>query len=148
MLEIERKFLIKNLPKKLLENIRGEEILQGYIQISPEEIRLRKRDIKFFLTMKSEGGVSREEVEVEVSKPIFDILWPLTKDKRIEKVRYTIPLGELKAEIDVYSNQKIVVEVEIPTEHFDFVIPNWFGKEVTEDKWYKNKNLAVYGFPD
>jgi adenylate cyclase len=42
------------------------------------------------------------------------------------------------------------VEVEFKTEEESdqFVIPNWFGKEVTDDEKYKNKNLAMSGKPE
>ena len=43
----------------------------------------------------------------------------------------------------------MIVEIEFSdiknAKSFD--IPNWFGKEVTENNAYKNKNLAKFGLP-
>lgn len=145
-MEIERKYLVDKLPEGLLDNYEGEEILQGYVKVSPYEIRLRKKGNKFWLTKKNGGGLQREEVEIEISREIFDILWPLTEDKRIEKVRYKIPLGNLEIELDIYNNRRMVAEVELPDKDYRFESPKWFGKEVTYDERYKNKNLAINGF--
>lgn len=146
-MEIERKYLVNVLPDGLLDGLAGEEILQGYIKVSPYEIRIRKKGCNFYLTKKSGRGLQREEVEVEITKGIFDILWPLTGGKRIEKMRYTIPFGPLKIELDIYNKRRMMAEVELPDKDYKFEAPEWFGEEVTYNERYKNKNLAVAGFP-
>lgn len=60
---------------------------------------------------------------------VDNILWLLTDARRIEKIRYTIPLENLKIEVDIYANRKIVAEVEIPSEDYKFDVPDWFEKE-------------------
>ena len=148
--EIERKFLVDKFPRC---NLIFKCILyQGYLQTTPTEIRIRKEqkafEEKYLITSKSLGDFAREEIELEVNKEIFETLWSLTEGKRIEKVRYIVKLDDsLEAELDVYSNCKITVEVELPNENFVFEPPAWFGKEVTYDKRYKNRNLALNGFP-
>ena len=67
----------------------------------------------------------------------------------IKKLRYFIPLeNNLIAELDIYQDQLeglMVVEVEFPSINHarNFMVPNWFGTELTENKKYKNKNLAT-----
>ena len=66
----------------------------------------------------------------------------------VEKTRYEIPLaGGIVAELDVYHGKLdglITVETEFESEKQAnaFSPPSWFGKDVTTDKRYKNKNLA------
>lgn len=151
--EIERKFLVASLPENL-EQYPQKEIVQGYIAITSDEteVRLRKKGEKYFQTIKSGSGKTRNEHEVEISEDQFNSLWPTTEGKRVEKVRYEIPLGESIIELDVYSgdlNGLLTAEVEFKSEEDSnsFEPPAWLEKEVTEDKRYKNQNLALHGKP-
>jgi adenylate cyclase len=151
--EIERKFLVKSLPADLMRYPR-KEIAQGYPIVANDgaEVRLRKIGGRYFQTIKSGGGKVRTEVEIEITKEQFDVLWPATEGKRLEKIRYIIPHRGRKIELDVYRGKLaglLVAEVEFDSaeESERFSPPAWFGKEVTEDKRYKNKNLALYGTP-
>ncbi|MCL4152502.1 UNVERIFIED_CONTAM: hypothetical protein GTU68_019859 [Idotea baltica] len=147
-MEIERKWLVETLPD--LSKARRYKIIQGYISIAEngDEVRLRKKDNLYFQTIKSKGGLVRSEVEIKLTEEQFNTLWPTTEDKRIVKTRYEIPINSLIAEVDIYKENLEglkIVEVEFSTieEAELFSFPNWFGKEVTEDEAYKNKNLAV-----
>ena len=149
--EIERKFLIKNLPENL-ENFTHYEIKQGYISTDPT-IRLRQQDDNYILTVKSAGLMKKEEYELNLTEDQFNRLWKKTEGNTIEKTRYVIPLNNgLKAELDVYKgflSGFINVEVEFPStkEAILFDIPNWFGQEVTQDPRYSNSSLAKFGKP-
>jgi adenylate cyclase len=152
--EIERKFLVKDLPKNL-HQYPSTEIMQGYLAITEDrrEVRLRKKGEHFFQTVKSGYGLQRSEVEIEISKDQFEKLWSMTKRKRIEKVRFEIDHSGMKIELDIYKgilNGLIVAEVEFLSidEARSFIPPDWFGREVTEDERFKNKNLALFGVPD
>jgi adenylate cyclase len=152
--EIERKFLVKELPENL-HQYPSTEIIQGYFAITKDgtEVRLRKKGERYFQTVKSGFGLQRVEAEIEISKDQFEKLWPMTEGKRIEKVRFEIDHSGIKIELDIYSgilNGLIVAEVEFPSieQAKSFIPPNWFGKEVTEDERYKNRNLVLYGIPD
>ena len=67
----------------------------------------------------------------------------------IIKNRYNIKLdNELTAELDVFDNQLnglILVEVEIEKEEdiINFVKPDWFGKDVSKNKKYRNSFLST-----
>ena len=143
--EIERKFLVEYLPN--LENVSAVKIEQSYLSLNPE-IRIRREGNKYFYTEKSEGTLVRNENNQEINK----ITYLKLKEKKIGniiyKTRYKLQLkNELVAEIDIYEDYLeglMVVEVEFPNlkEAKDFVIPPYFGKEITKDKKFKNKNLS------
>lgn len=145
MNEIERKFLVKEMPNLLMFS--NSQIVQGYISFSPE-IRIRNNGNKYYLTCKSDGGLVRKESETEVDKYTFESLKMLIKENLISKRRYKIPLENgLVAELDIYQDSLhglSTVEIEfkdVETAKM-FVIPDWFGEEITNDLKYKNKNLA------
>jgi len=145
MLEIERKFLVKAVPD--MANYNVTEIEQSYLSFSPE-IRIRKKGTKYFITKKSEGTEVREEIEFEIDDMTYEILSNLITGRTIRKLRVEIPLSDSAiAELDVYQDDLeglFTVEIEFETEEQanEFVLPDWFGLEVTEDLRYKNKNLA------
>ena len=143
-MEIERKFLVKELPN--LSGAKSSEIMQGYVSISPE-VRVRKLDDKYYRTEKGEGTVVREEREWEISSKEGEALFASVQTNVIEKTRYYIPCGKYTAELDIYKGKfsgLCVVEIEFPTldEANAFVPPVWFGEDVSEKKEYRNKNLA------
>ena len=147
-MEIERKFLVHNLPEQL-EQFDSQEIKQWYISKTPE-IRLRQAGTKYWLTLKSKGGLVRLEHEVPLNKKAFTKLLPSVTTEGIYKTRYKIPLeNDLIAELDTFNSKEhfnlITVEVEFTSEAaaHAFTPPVWFGKDITEDSSYKNRNLAA-----
>lgn len=145
-MEIERKFLVKNLP--LLEKYEHKEIEQAYLSFDPEiRLRMINRE-KFYLTKKSPGTISREEEELPISEEVYNILHQIIISPKLQKTRYIIPLNEnLIAELDIYhleleGLQTVEVEFNNLEDAYRFVIPDWFGEEITENLNYKNKNLA------
>ena len=143
-MEIERKFLVKELPD--LSGAKSSEIMQGYVSISPE-VRVRKLDNKYYRTEKGEGMVVREEREWEITMSEGEELFANIQTNVIEKTRYYLPCGKYTAEIDIYKGKfsgLTVVEIEFPTllEANAFTPPAWFGEDISEKKEYRNKNLA------
>ena len=148
--EVERKFLLEALPDSV-SGITPLELEQGYLALDPEgkEVRLRKSGTQFWLTVKSSGDLVREEYEVTLTREQFEVLWPATAGKRLRKDRYKVPLGEWKAEIDIYQGPLKglkVVEVEFPSEEAAnaFEKADWMGREVTHLSFLKNKNLLQF----
>lgn len=148
-LEIERKFLVAELP--VLDNLMSVRIHQGYFTQAGDsvEIRLRRIGSDCFLTLKSTGGVEREEYEVPITEEQFQVLWPATAPRHFEKTRYigSLPDG-LTFELDVFSGDLAplkLVEVEFSSrEAADrFIPPPWFGKDVSEDASFKGRSLAT-----
>lgn len=142
--EIERKFLVDKLPS--LESYPCEHIIQAYVSVEPE-IRVRKKGKKYFLTEKSGYGIVREEKEREICEEEFLCGMGKSEGRVLTKTRYYIPYEKYTIELDVYEgkNEGIVVcEVEFDSfeEANNFIPPAWFGKDVSDDKIYKNKALA------
>jgi adenylate cyclase len=150
--EVERKWLVRDLPQ--LSMGEGKEVIQGYIAVAADgtEVRLRQTDGKFFQTVKSGGGLVRDEIEIDLTQDQFEALWRAAAGRRLKKTRYTWDWAGNQVEIDVYHGSLaglIVAEVEFPSAHAsaEFVPPPWFGTEVTEDMHYKNVTLAMQGRP-
>jgi adenylate cyclase len=153
-IEIERKFLVAQPPADL-DRHPSTAIEQGYLAIGDDgtEVRIRRRDADATLTVKGSGARSRVEEELEIDGARFDRLWPLTEGRRIEKTRYEIPAGDgLTIELDVYRGALeglVVAEVEFDSDAAAdaFSGPAWLGREVTDDRRYKNQRLACDGLP-
>ncbi len=149
-MEIERKFLIKELP--LLQGYNTSKITQGYISIDPV-IRVREMAPNYFLTVKSKGAMIREEFELAITQEQYASLCSKLEGVAIEKTRYFIPLdNHLTAELDIYKGALkglITVEVEFSSseEASCFNVPMWFGRDITYDNRYKNNHLSLYGIP-
>jgi len=147
-LEIERKFLILSPPADSL-SYDSHDISQGYlINKDDNEIRIRRIDSKYYLTIKSGRGKIRQEIEIRITASQFNSLWPITTGKRILKKRYIIPYGGVDIELDVFHGRHrglMMAEVEFKNENESriFNIPAWFGKEVTHDPRFRNANLAT-----
>jgi CYTH domain-containing protein len=151
--EIEKKFLLRRLPAGISE---GTKIRQGYLSAGDPEVRVRAKGEKFFLTRKSGTGFVRGEEEYEITKNVFDVLWSLTENARIEKTRYEIIGADgLVWEIDEFQTGAteglFLAEVELPDESIVPEIPPAIAEvieiDVTNDEAYKNKNLAINPTP-
>ncbi len=150
-MEIERKFLVKELPENL-EGFVKKEIEQTYISTDPT-IRLRKSDSDFILTVKGHGNLAREEFELPLDIDQYKRLLEKAETPTVSKTRYLIPIdNNLTAELDVYHgvlNGLLTVEVEFASidEAEAFSPPAWFGDDVSYDRRYKNTSLAINGLP-
>jgi CYTH domain-containing protein len=152
--EIERKFLVDRIPDAV-QVARNAEIVQGYLTSESQgaEVRLRRKGRKFYATVKSVGSLTRAEYEIELTEAQFDVLWPATEGRRVEKTRYELDHRDLVIEVDIYRGQLaglVTAEVEFAQveQSEAFAPPDWLGTEITEDARYKNKNLALHGLPE
>ena len=147
-MEIERKFLIKELPD--LSKYDYVEIEQGYLCTHPV-VRIRKKNNKYILTYKGSGLLAHEEIEAELTEEGYKHLAKKIYGNLITKRRYLIPLDPYTIELDVFSGHMdglIMAEVEFPTvEEADaFTAPDWFGEDVTNDRRYHNSEM-IFGNP-
>ena len=144
--EIERKFLVigDGWRRKARE---ASHIIQGYLARGRKAtVRVRIKDNKVAtLTVKSrEPGASRAEFEYKIPLKHARALLELCGSARIDKRRYEVAHGRLKWEIDVFGPPHeglVVAEVELPTEATELTLPDWIGKEVTDDPAYRNSAL-------
>jgi CYTH domain-containing protein/CHAD domain-containing protein len=151
--EIERKFVLAALPPRA-RGAAAVPIEQGYLNLEgATEVRLRRAGDALRLTAKSGEGEVREETEIELTADQFDALWPLTAGRRILKTRLLVPLGQdLTAEIDRYEGDLaglLTAEVEFTSLEAcrAWEPPAWIGREVTGERAWSNRALAMGGRP-
>lgn len=149
-MEIEKKYLLKELPK--LENYEYHKIEQAYLCTDPV-VRVRREDENYYMTYKGSGMMSREEYNLPLNKEAYVHLLEKADGNIISKTRYLIPLGveELVAEVDVFEPPfapLIMAEVEFHSEEqaHAFAAPEWFGEEVTFDGRYHNSYMSKMKF--
>ena len=151
--EIERKFLVPAVPSSL-ELGSGSRLRQGYLAIDgPVEVRVRRSGDASVLTIKAGSGLARTEVERDLTEAEADELWPATEGRRVEKVRFSLPLptGDV-IEVDVYEGALdglVTAEVEFADGEAAtaFDAPDWCARELTGDAAWSNAVLAVQGRP-
>ncbi|MCG8324854.1 MAG: CYTH domain-containing protein [Thiotrichales bacterium] len=141
--EIERKFLVQD------ETWRGHVVRschykQGYMSSNQAcSIRVRIEADRAFLNIKSATlGITRKEYDYEI--PISDaseILESLCEKPLLEKTRYFVEHGAHTWEIDEFSGDNeglVVAEVELDDPDEKPELPDWIGREVSDDPRYYN----------
>lgn len=147
-MEIERKYLILQLPKDL-ESYPCRIIEQGYLCTEPV-IRIRRDNDTFELTYKSSGLMIREEYNLPLTQDAYTHLLSKIDGRLIQKRRYMIPLpNDLTIELDLFEGDLAplaLAEVEFPDEDTarHFQAPDWFGEDVTFSGKYHNSQLSKF----
>ena len=105
-----------------------------------------------WITVKAGRGVARTEVQVAIPVAEAEALWPHTAGRRLEKVRFFVPVEGGTAEVDRYADELDglwTVEVEFDSEAASaaFTPPAWFGAELTDVDGWSNAALARRGRP-
>ena len=151
-LEIERKYLVRLAPPDL-HSWPFEEVRQGYLAIEPDgsEVRVRQHGSNCVLTYKRGSGAQREEVEIQIDAAQFEMLWPATGYRRVQKRRYRVGAAQIVL-LDVFGGTLsglllAEVEFENTAQSAAYLPPAWLGPDVTADSRYANRNLAVHGRP-
>ena len=154
-MEIERKFLIKKLPKTLdLSKYTKKDIEQIYLYIDELSIiRIRKvtikNNIKYKYTVKTgKKGISNQEYEVEISEEQYKRLYNNRNKNYIilNKTRYIIPyINNLNIELDIFSREYeglILAEIEYESESQakGIKVPDWFDMDISNS--ITNSDLA------
>ncbi|MDO4976187.1 MAG: CYTH domain-containing protein [Eubacteriales bacterium] len=145
-MEIERKFLVKELPENL-QQYPHDELCQAYVCTAPV-IRVRQKNDTYILTIKSGGMLAREEIEMPIDATAFEHLKAKKDGMLISKTRYKIPEEhgytiELDLFHDVYEGFHMA-EVEFESEEAanNYTPPAWFGEDVTFDPRFHNSRLC------
>jgi len=157
--EIERKFLIEFPNISWLEknkNCKKLEIIQTYLNSNAdEEVRVRQRgyDGNYIYTQtikRNVNDITRVEIEKRLTKDEYlNLLMNADTSKHpIRKTRYCLIYKNQYFEIDIYPfwNDKAIVEIELNDENQEIEFPKQLKliKEVTNDKNYRNSELAKY----
>lgn len=152
MIEIERKFLVKNNAFKD-EAFKKTKVIQGFLNSNKERtVRVRITDNQAFLTIKGlsdDNGLSRFEWEKEISKMDAEALLKLCEKGLIEKVRYLIKSGNHTFEVDEFFGENeglVIAEIELNHTTEIFIKPAWLGEEVTGNINYYNSQLSKHPF--
>lgn len=155
-MEIERKFIIKYLPKEV-ESIR--KITQKHVyKDSICSIRVRKsvdvftNEKEFTHTIKVRNEQKQKysicELEEKITEEEFEEAYPFRGSKVIDKYRCVVPIeGGLKVEVDVFDRWLmglIIAEVEFESieQAEKFQMPEWFRGEVSHSD-YSNRKLST-----
>ena len=143
-MEIERKFLIGNIPD--LSEYKYHEIEQAYLNTNPV-VRIRKEDDTYYLTYKGKGFMAREEYNLPLNKESYEHLLKKADGNIISKRRYLIPYDKYTIELDIFTGVfqgLVIAEVEFDSvdEANSFIGPDWFIEDVTSDKKYHNSYLS------
>ena len=145
-IEIERKFLIKELPSVFEETI---DIKQYYLSNNKnmvQRLRIFNKDNAIMSFKEKTSKMSKYEFEYNIPLEDANKMISIADAPFIDKKRHIIHIDSLKWEIDEFLGKNkglIIAEVELKTENQSINIPNWIGKEVTNDKKYYNYNLAL-----
>lgn len=150
MIEIERKFLVKNL--EFVKYSVPQRIIQGYIVAEEGRVvRVRIKDKKAFLTLKTAAtGFARHEFEYEI--PVADaehMLQEMCQKPLIDKVRFVHLQHGKKWEIDIFNGENeglVIAEIELQSKDERFAIPPYIGEEVTDDERYYNSYIAKHPY--
>ena len=148
-MEIERKFLVRELPADL-KSYPSRRISQAYLCTDPV-VRVRQDNDDYYLTYKGKGFLAREEYNLPLNREAYEKLSSKADGNVISKTRYLIPLENraLTIELDVFDPPfapLILAEVEFESidEAQAFTPPDWFGDDVTEDRRYSNSYLSEH----
>ena len=152
-MEIERKYLLKQLPSNL-DSYASKKIAQGYLCTSPV-VRVRRSNDSYYMTYKGAGLMVREEYNLPLTKEAYEHLLSKIDGRLIKKKRYMLPLGEftndplgLTIELDLFEGDLaplLLAEVEFPDEPSAnaFTPPSWFEEDVTFSGKYHNSYLSL-----
>ena len=156
-MEIERKFLIKQIPEGCT-SFPCRQIEQAYLNTDPV-VRVRRDNDDYYLTYKGKGLLSREEYNLPLTKESYDHLREKVDGRIIHKTRYIIPMNcicpenaafcstPLFLELDIFHDDLaplILAEIEFPDEETanTYPTPQWLGKDVTFSSAYHNSTLS------
>jgi len=150
MIELEKTYLIKNIPAGLWDCPR-KEIFDIYIPQSAEHpvLRVRKNGGKFEMTKKEpiDGDTSRQEEQTIILTEAEFIALTQVAGKKVRKIRYQYGYNGRVAEIDVFQDDLaglILVDVEFPTveEKDSFAMPDFCLADVTSSKFLAGGTLC------
>lgn len=153
--ETERKFLVLPTIREILSGVSPKRICQGYIMDAPDgrTVRVRTKGDKGFLTIKGpSNGITRTEFEYEIPQADAEALLTGFCPKSLLKDRYELTYAGKLWEVDVFHGHLeglIVAEIELQDADETFALPDWIGKEVSDDDRYYNVQLIhAVGVPE
>jgi adenylate cyclase len=156
MIEIERTFLVKNVPEGL-ENCKFKEIIDVYfpkIEKHPN-LRLRKNGEKYEITRKRpiDGDPSvQQEDTLGLTEEEFYALYHCP-GKEVRKIRYYYPCNHKLAEVDVFQDELlglILIDFEFDSEKEkdDFEVPDFCLADITHEEFIAGGMICGKSYRD
>jgi len=154
-MEIEKKYLVKEIPQNL-NDYDVWEIEQCYLCTKPT-IRIRKKNDSYILTYKNRNEKEKElagdslcvsqEIEMPLTKESYYHLKEKADGLCICKSRYCIPYEKHVIELDIFHNEyegMLLAEVEFESveDAASFKPPSWFADDVSGNYHYSNSYLS------
>lgn len=151
-MEIERKWLISSFPSDMYAIKEQWCIDQLYLYTDPEVRILNQYTISDNLdlntvnklTLKTDGTLSREEVEIDIPDHIYSKIFKMINKDPIHKQYRVYEFAGFNVEMSCVDGDFYYAEVEFYSENeakeFIFPFPEIVIKEVTDDPKYKMKN--------
>jgi adenylate cyclase len=159
--EIERKFLVTNVEAAIENAIKIEEITQCYVAKDENTVvRVRNSNGIFYMTIKGkpkDSNLSRPEFEFEIDSELGISLTSTLGRGVVGKTRYSVEFDKMIWEVDIFRfcslgkiESFVMAECECSTEEeaMRITLPEWVGKEVTEDIRYSNVSIGFNGVPN
>jgi len=146
-IEIERKFLVRNDSWRDCAGM-SHVLQQAYLSRDKNSVRVRLIDGRSAcLTIKFHtAGLAKDEYEYEIPvEEARDLLLHAT-GRVIEKTRYRVLYEGRNWDVDVFAGVYeglTLAEIEIASEDDLPALPKWLGREVTGNKRYSNRAMAV-----
>ena len=147
-IERERVFLLKEIPKDLLE-FRSVDIKIGDVTASNDVnvLKVRQKGDAYEIIKKEIiSAQEKKEYLIPLNKEEFNLLFSVTK-RRHAKKRFFYPLDTHMCELDIYLDEmtgyaRLEVEFDTINELEAFNPPSWFGEEITAINHEIHENLG------
>ena len=150
-IEIERKYLLLSDAWRA-QVTRSQPMRQGYLTNEPgsASVRVRVEGARATLNIKAAvAGAARAEYEYEIPRADGEAMFRTLCHGRIDKTRHYVQHAGLTWEIDEFGGDcagLVVAEVELSAEDEKISLPDWAGKEVTDQRRYYNHHLAKHPY--
>ncbi len=140
-MKLQRKFMLKRVPEYLTDIV--PETIKYFFTNQDNNLIMfvENESLNVFGKTKANGKlkiISKEEFEKNKSVKIGRI---------VNFVRFNVPINDDNiAKVDIYTGEHSglkTVSVKIEEQNYDkFIIPKWFGEEITFNAEYKKFNLS------
>lgn len=157
MIELERTYLLKTIPKDLTKS-NFKEIIDIYIPKNSNHpvLRIRKNGNKYEMTKKQpvhgKDSSKQEEQTIILSSEEFESLNNID-GKKVHKIRYNYEYNNKVLEVDVFQEELqglILVDVEFENEEdmASFEMPDFCLIEVTQEKTFAGGMICGKSYID
>jgi hypothetical protein len=152
-MEIEKKFLVKDISHLDLSNYNKIEMVQDYLYIDKLIIVRKRKCVKihqtiYTYTIKTDKkNLSVNEIEKEITEGEYNSLPTNPSYNSLSKTRYIIPyIDDLKIELDIFHgiyDGIMFAEIEFNSEEQanSIPVPEWFDKELSHT--ITNSDMAM-----